>query len=97
MLSFQFGASAACESNVFYFKMAYSILTRFDLTPATLTRFSFITPAMRSLAVASRPKLSETEPKLVVFETYCYAFGGRIHNFAKVNVNIDNTFTVHHV
>ena len=34
--------------------------------------------AMRSLVAASRPRLSEKEPKWLVFETYCYAFGGRI-------------------
>ena len=33
--------------------------------------------AMHSFAAASRPRLSETEPKLVVFETSCYAFCGR--------------------
>ena len=50
------------------------------------------TLAMHSLAAASRPRLSEMEPKWFVFETYCFAFGGRIRRFAKVNVNIDNTF-----
>ena len=32
---------------------------------------------MHSLATASRPRLSETEPKLFVFEISCYAFCGR--------------------
>ena len=43
--------------------------------------------AMHSLTAASRPRLSETEPKWFVFETSCYAFGGRIRRFAKLNVN----------
>ena len=43
--------------------------------------------AMHSLADVSRPRLSETEPKWFVFETSCYAFGGRIRRFATVNVN----------
>ena len=42
---------------------------------------------MHSLAAASQPRLSETEPKWFVFEISCYAFGGRIRRFAKVNVN----------
>ena len=49
---------------------------------------------MHSLASASRPRLSETEPKLFVFETSCYALGGRIRHFAKVNVNKVNTFII---
>ena len=32
---------------------------------------------MHSLVEARLPKLSETEPKLVVFENSCYAFSGR--------------------
>ena len=31
--------------------------------------------------------MSETEPKWFVFDTSCYAFGGRTRRFAKVNVN----------
>ena len=46
--------------------------------------------AMHWLAAASLPRLSETEPKCFVFETSCYAFGGRIRRFAKVNVNYVN-------
>ena len=38
-------------------------------------------------AVASRPRLLETEPKWFVLETSCYPFGGRIRRFANVNVN----------
>ena len=41
-------------------------------------------------AAAVRPRLSETEPKLIDFETSCYAFGGRIRRLAKVNVNKTN-------
>ena len=37
---------------------------------------SFTLLAMHSLAAASRPRLSETEPIWVVFETSCCAFGG---------------------
>ena len=47
---------------------------------------NFITPAMHLLAAASRPRLSETEPKYM-FETSCYAFVGQIRCLAKVNVN----------
>ena len=36
---------------------------------------------MHSLTVANRPKW-------FMFETSCYAFGGRIRSFAKVNVNV---------
>ena len=35
------------------------------------------TLAMHSPAAASRPRLSETDPKLFVFETSCYAFSVR--------------------
>ena len=48
--------------------------------------------SMHSLAAASWPRLSETEPKWFEFETSCYAFGGRIRSFAKVNVNQVNIF-----
>ena len=42
---------------------------------------------MYCLAAASWPRLSETEPKWFVFETSCYAFGGRICRFVnKVNM-----------
>ena len=41
---------------------------------------------------ASRPRMSETEPKRFQFETSCYAFGGRIHRFSKVNMNEVNMF-----
>ena len=47
---------------------------------------------MHSLAAASRPRLSETEPNWFVFETSFYAFGGRIRRLAKVNVNKLNIF-----
>ena len=43
-----------------------------------------IGPTSHALA-ASRPRLSETEPKCFAFETSCSAFGGRIRLFAKVN------------
>ena len=47
---------------------------------------------------ASQTRLSETEPKWFVFEASCYAFGGRIRRFAKVNVNKVNIFfTVYHI
>ena len=42
---------------------------------------------MYSLAAASRSRLSETVPMWFMFETSCYAFGGRIRRFAKLNVN----------
>ena len=32
-------------------------------------------------------RVSETEPKRCMFETSCYAFGGRIRHYAKVNLN----------
>ena len=50
--------------------------------------------ATHSLAAASRPRLSETEPKWFMFETSCYAYGGRIRRFAKLNVNKVKIFTV---
>ena len=42
--------------------------------------------AMHPLAAASRPIMSETEPKWFMFETCSYAFGRRIRPFAKLNV-----------
>ena len=47
---------------------------------------------LHSLRSASQPRLSETEPKWFMFETSCYAFGGLIHRFAKLNVNKVNFF-----
>ena len=44
------------------------------------------------LAAASRPTLSETETKWFMFDISCYAFGGRVRSFAKVNVNKVNIF-----
>ena len=41
---------------------------------------------MHSLAAASRPSLSETEPKWSIFETSRYAFGGRNLRLAKLKV-----------
>ena len=46
--------------------------------------------AMHSLA--SRPRMSETEPKWFIFETSSYAFGRRIRRFAKLNVSKVNLF-----
>ena len=46
---------------------------------------------------ASQPRLSETDTKLFVFETSCYAFGGWICRFAKVNVNKVNIFLLYHI
>ena len=43
----------------------------------------FIEVAMHWFATASRPKLSQTDPKWFVFEISWYAFGGRIHRSAK--------------
>ena len=51
-------------------------------------------PMMHSLAAASRPRLSEMEPNWSMFETSCYAFGGRIRRFAKVNATKVTFFTV---
>ena len=47
---------------------------------------------MHSLAAASRPRISETEPKWFMFETSSYVFGRRIRRFAKLNVNKVNIF-----
>ena len=47
---------------------------------------------MHSLAAANQPRLSEAEPKRFVLETSCYAFGGRIGRFSKLNVNKVNIF-----
>ena len=43
---------------------------------------------------ASRSRLSETEPKWFMFQTSCYAFGGRIGRLANLNANKVNIFTV---
>ena len=48
--------------------------------------------AMHSLAAVSWPRMSETEPEWFVFDTSCYAFGGRTRRFAKVNVIKGNIF-----
>ena len=56
---------------------------------------------MHTLAVASRSRLFETEPKLFVFETSYYAFCGRYCFecvvFAKVNVNTVKQYLLHHI
>ena len=52
---------------------------------------------MHSLASESRPIMSEEKPELFVFETSCYAFGGRISRFAKLNVNKINTVLLHRI
>ena len=57
-----------------------------------LEQYKFIVLDMHSLAAVSRPGLLETELKWFVFETYCYALGGRIRRFAEVKVNIDNVY-----
>ena len=53
---------------------------------------SLMIMVLYSLAAASRSRLSETDPKWFVFETSCYAFGGRIHRFVKVKANKVNMF-----
>ena len=50
---------------------------------------------MRSLA--SRPTMSETEPKWFMFETSIYAFGRRIRRFAKLNVNKVNIVLLYRI
>ena len=45
----------------------------------------------------SQPRLSETEPRWFVFETSCYAFGGRIRRFTKLNVNKVNIFLLYRI
>ena len=50
-----------------------------------MKRLSLKILGMHLLAAASRPRLSETELKWFMFETSCYAFGGRIRRFAKLN------------
>ena len=52
----------------------YVIMTR--LFNNFYTAFTFYLLAMPSLAAAGRPRLSETQPKLFVFETSYYAFCG---------------------
>ena len=48
---------------------------------------------MHSLVAASRPRMSETEPKwFMFFETSSYAFGRRIRRFATLKVNKLNIF-----
>ena len=39
---------------------------------------------MHSLTAARRPRMSETAPQWFMFETSCYAFGGRNRRFAKL-------------
>ena len=50
---------------------------------------------MHSPAASNRHRLSETEPSWFVFETSCYAFGGVIRRFAKVNVNKVKVFLLY--
>ena len=49
---------------------------------------------MHSLAATNLPRLSETELKWFMFETACYAFGGRIRRFAKVKVTKGSSIIV---
>ena len=56
-----------------------------------LGQYEFIVLDMDSLAAVSRPGLLETELKWFVFETYCYAFGGRIRRFEDVKVSFEHT------
>ena len=53
--------------------------------------------AMHSLAASSRPRLSETAPKWFMFETSCYAFGGRIRRFAELNLNKVNIVLLYRI
>ena len=76
--------------------VSISLLTQ-RLCPLTicfckLNSFNSNLLAMHSLAAASWPRISETEPKWFLFETSCYAFGGRIRGFANLNVNKVNIF-----
>ena len=64
------------------------------LTQITDLERNFDILAVHSLAAASWPRFSETESQWFVFETSCYAFGGRIRRFAKVSLNKLNLFTV---
>ena len=52
---------------------------------------------MRSLTVASRPRISETEPKWLMFETFSYAFGRRIRHFTQLNVHKVNIFVLYRI
>ena len=51
--------------------------------------------AMRSLA--SRTRMSETEPKVFMFETSSYAFDRRIRRSAILNVNKVNLFLLYRI
>ena len=53
---------------------------------------SLMIMVLYSHAAASRSRLSESDPTWFVFETSCYAFGGRIHRFVKVKANKVNMF-----
>ena len=57
-----------------------------------MTRLNLKILSMHLLAVASRPRLSKIEPKWFIFDTSCYAFGGRVRRVAKLNVNKLNFF-----
>ena len=72
----------------------YNMKAHFLLSPIinqlpylTGAKYVFNQLAMHSLAAASRPRMSETEPKWFMFETSSYAFGRRIRRFAQLNVN----------
>ena len=50
--------------------------------------------AMHSLAAASRPRLSETEPNWFMFKTSSYAFGGRIEPLLHTKKHFINNVVV---
>ena len=57
-----------------------------------LTTLPPVDPAMGKfilciLLAMHSPRLSETEPKGFVFETFCYAVGRRMRHFSKLKVN----------
>ena len=86
--------------------MVYNIKAHFLLIPITnqlpyLTGakqvFNQLGLAMYSLAAASRPRMSEPEPKWFMFETSSYSFGRQICRLAKINVNKVNIILLYRI
>ncbi len=80
----------------------YNIKAHFLLIPVTnqlpyLTGAKSIFNQLAMHSLASRPRLSETEPNWFMFETSSYAYGRRVRRIAKLNVNKVNFFLLYRI